>query len=119
MTLTTLRRTLLRAVAHRGSASPVTPCLRMDLAAVGTAYRRLAAALPGVGVHYAMKCNPDPDVLTTLHHAGCGFEIASATELDALRAIGVPAHTVLFSNPVKPIDHVRRAGAPAQITKSH
>lgn len=111
MTLTTLRRTQLRAVAHRGSVSPATPYLQMDLAAVGTAYRRLAAALPGVGVHFAMKCNPDPDVLTTLHHAGCGFEIASATELDALRAIGVPAHTVLFSNPVKPIDHVRRAGA--------
>jgi len=88
-----------------------TPYLRMRLDAVTDAYRKLAAALPGVRVHYAMKCNPDPEVLRVLQRAGCSFEIASAPELDVLRSLGVPPHEVLFSNPVKPIDHVRRAWA--------
>jgi len=92
------------AVAH-----PATPYLRMDLGAVAAAYRRMAAALPGVAIHYAMKCNPDPAVLAALHGLGCRFEIASAPELDVLLGLGVDAREVLYSNPVKPAAHVQRA----------
>ena len=67
--------------------------------------------LPGVDVHYAMKCNPDPRVLARLHAAGCGFEVASATEVGTLAEIGVDPAGLLFSNPVKPAAHVRAAAA--------
>src|SRR5688572_5364390 len=79
----------------------------MDLDVVAAAYRRMTGALPGVALHYAMKCNGYPPVLRRLRELGCGFEIASASELDDLLEIGVDAADVLFSNPVK---------APAQIT---
>lgn len=100
-----------RWIAAEPAAAPVTPYLRMDLGAVAAAYRRMAAALPDVAIHYAMKCNPAPEVLATLHGLGCRFEIASAPELDALRALGVRPEEVLFSNPVKPAAHVQRAYA--------
>ncbi|WP_433219753.1 type III PLP-dependent enzyme [Dactylosporangium sp. CS-047395] len=87
------------------------PRLVMDLARVGAAYRNLRAALPDVAVHYAMKCNPHPRVIAHLAGLGCGFEIASAAELEQLLAIGVPAGEVLFSNPVKPETHIARAFA--------
>lgn len=83
-----------------------SPVLEMDLDVVGAAYRRMTEALPGVALHYAMKCNGYRPVLRRLRDLGCGFEIASANELDELAAIGVAAADVLFSNPVK---------APAQI----
>lgn len=40
-------------------------------------YRRLTAALPGVAVHFAVKCNPDPPLLRHLDGLGCQFEVAS------------------------------------------
>jgi ornithine decarboxylase len=86
-----------------------TPYLLMDLDRVTQAYHRLAAALPVDAIHYAVKCNPHPLVLTALHRAGCRFEVASFPELATLRKIGVRPADVLFSNPVKPPHHIARA----------
>lgn len=87
------------------------PRLVMDLARVSAAYRAMRAALPSAAVHYAMKCNPHPRVVGHLADLGCGFEIASAAELEQLLAQGVPAAEVLFSNPVKPQAHIAQAFA--------
>jgi ornithine decarboxylase len=91
------------------SPNDSTPLLVMDLDAVADAYAALSGALPGITVHYAMKCNPHRDVLTTLRALGCRFEIASASELDLLLDIGVEPAEILYSNPVKPIEHIVRA----------
>jgi ornithine decarboxylase len=88
-----------------------TPALIIDLRRVAAAYQALSSALPGVSLHYASKCNGFRPILTTLHDLGCGFEIASATELDELLAIGVDPADVLYSNPVKPVQHITRAYA--------
>jgi ornithine decarboxylase len=88
-----------------------TPYLVMDLDRVAAAYRTFRNMLPDVALHYAMKCNPDPQVLTHLYELGCSFEIASGPELAELRAVGVDPGTVLFSNPVKIWQHVRAAHA--------
>ena len=83
-----------------------TPVLVMNLDLVADAYHAFTEALPGVAVHYAMKCNPHPEVLARLHALGSRFEIASAAELDALLAIGVDPAEMLYSNPVKPVRHI-------------
>jgi ornithine decarboxylase len=88
-----------------------TPVLVMDLSAVTAAYRALTRALPGIDLYYALKCNGVRPVLATLRETGCGFEIASATELDELLAIGVDPADVLYSNPVKPLRHIAQAYA--------
>lgn len=88
-----------------------TPRLVMDLSRVGAAYRAMRTAMPDVAVHYAMKCNPHPRVVGHLAGLGCGFEIASAAELQQLLELGVPAAEVLFSNPVKPETHIALAFA--------
>lgn len=93
------------------TAGGETPELVMDLDVVAEAYRAITAALPGVTVHYAMKCNPHPAVLARLHALGSDFEIASAPELDALLALGVDPARVLYSNPVKPVSHIVRTYA--------
>ncbi len=86
-----------------------TPYLLLDLERATRAYRCLATALPVDAVHYAVKRNPEPRLLTALHQAGCRFEVASSPELAVLRRIGVRPADVLFSNPVKPPDHIARA----------
>jgi ornithine decarboxylase len=88
-------------VKNAAGAPVATPYLLMDHGAVERQYRLMAKAFQGLGIHYAVKCNPDVEILRRLHAAGCGFEIASSVELEVLTQLGVPAAGVLFSNPVK------------------
>jgi ornithine decarboxylase len=88
-----------------------SPFLALDLDAVERAYGALRRALPQVGVHYAVKCNPEPALLARLHALGAGFEVASLAELRMLAALGVHAGGVLYSNPVKPPAHIAGAAA--------
>jgi ornithine decarboxylase len=83
----------------------------MDLNVVAQAYQAMTTSLPGVAVHYAMKCNSYLPVLQRLNSLGSRFEIASAIELDDLLGIGVDPAQILFSNPVKPVSHIARAYA--------
>jgi ornithine decarboxylase len=99
------------AVDHRVAEGPGGPSLIMDLAVVTDRYRRFTEAFPGVAVHFAMKCNPDPPLLRHLAELGSRFEIASYTELTTLIDLGVRPAEVIFSNPVKPWWHVRDAHA--------
>jgi ornithine decarboxylase len=85
------------------------PFLALDLEVVERAYLGLRHALPQIGLHYAVKCNPKPALLARLHALGAGFEVASLSELELLVALGVDARRVLYSNPVKPSAHI--AGA--------
>jgi ornithine decarboxylase len=86
-----------------------TPFLVLDLDRIAAAYLGFTAALPGVDVHYAMKCNPDERILQQLHRLGGRFEIASVAELGALVEVGVDPAEVLYSNPVKPATHIAAA----------
>ena len=92
-----------------GPADHPTPYLRLDLDQVARAYAGFAAELPGVDVHYAVKCNPDLRILQRLHELGGGFEVASIAELDTLVDLGVDPREVLCSNPVKPAAHIAAA----------
>ncbi len=86
-----------------------TPFLLGSTDVVLQKLRRFTAALPGVSPFYAVKCNPDPVVVAALAAAGSGFEVASLGELELLVGLGVDPADVLYSNTVKPADHV--AGA--------
>ena len=97
------------AATAKPPARPATPYLSLDLARAAGRYRELAAALPGVAVHYAVKANPDPRLLGRLHAAGCRFEAASWAEVRAVVRAGADARTVLYTNPVKPAGDIARA----------
>src|SRR5215469_10200169 len=74
------RRGMARGAA---AAQRATPYLLLDLARARDCFAALAAALPGVSVHYAVKANPHPKLLACLHAAGCRFEAASWAEVRA------------------------------------
>lgn len=88
-----------------------TPFLACDLGTVEDRLDTLRAALPGVAVHYAVKCNPTPEVVDRLLGDGASFEVASVGELRMLTALGVRAEDVLFSNTIKPTRHIAEAAA--------
>ena len=83
-----------------------TPFLVCDLETVRERYTNLTAALPGVSCYYAVKCNPEPELLAAFDQLGSSFEVASCAELQMLQKLGVDPERVLYSNTVKPAAHV-------------
>ena len=63
-----------------------TPYLDLDVPHAVATYRRLAAALPGIAIHYAVKANPAPELLAALVAAGGRFDVASPAEVEPPRA---------------------------------
>ncbi len=88
-----------------------TPFLVCDPSLLAESIGRFRAALPGVRLFYAIKCNSTPAVLATTCEAGVDFEVASVGELRILQAVGVDPADVLYSNTVKPPGHIRESAA--------
>ncbi|MCV6615639.1 MAG: type III PLP-dependent enzyme [Cellvibrionaceae bacterium] len=96
------------------SASPLQatysgPKIIIDSAVIRRQAKRFNRALPRVQAHYAVKANPHPEVLRTLHNCGVKFEIASKSELEMLLALGVDPKGVFYSNPFKGPSHLAYA----------
>jgi ornithine decarboxylase len=105
----------MEASARRGvawtipRAEPATPYVLLDLGRARESFAGLAAALPAVTIHYAVKANPHPRLLACLHAAGCRFEAASWAEVRAAIRAGADPAQVLFTHPVKLADDIARA----------
>jgi diaminopimelate decarboxylase len=100
---------MARAVAASGG---MTPCFVYDLDIVADKVATLRAALPGnVGVHYAVKANPHPQVIAKVAGMVDGLDIASGGEL-ATVMVAAPGMHVSFAGPGKrdPIEAAITAG---------
>ena len=70
---------------------------------------RFRSAMPNVRPHYAVKANPNKEVLQEVLSAGSFFEVASISEIDLMLDLNVDMETVLYSNPVKSVSSIRHA----------
>src|SRR5580765_1167372 len=80
--------------------SCATPFLVVDLDVIAERYRRLAAAVPA-RIHYAVKANPAPEVLSLLVGMGSGFDVASPDEIDRCLSAGADASDLSYGNTIK------------------
>lgn len=79
-----------------------TPLFVYDGGQVAARVAALRAAMPArLALHYAVKANPFGPLLRLLAGLVDGFDIASAGELDLLRAAGIAPGTVSFAGPGK------------------
>ncbi len=88
---------------------PATPCLILALDVVAERYRTLARALPATAVYYAVKANPEPDVIRLLANLGSRFDVASPAEIDLCLRCGVPAADISYGNTIKKIGDIAYA----------
>lgn len=70
-------------------------------------YNEFKRLFPGSSIHYAMKANSEPEILRILSDAGCGFEVASAYELDILKKLHVKPEKIIYGTSVKPASHIK------------
>lgn len=87
------------------------PTLILDIDKVEENYHKLKAGLGQSHIHYAVKANPQKELIERLVSLGCRFDAASKAEIDiCLDAGAKPAH-ISFGNTVKRVPDIRHAYA--------
>jgi ornithine decarboxylase len=85
------------------------PYLLIDKAKVRQKVHGIGKHIRNAEVFYAVKANPDIEVLKLINSLGIGFEIASEGELNILASIGVSSERMITSNPIKSFRFLRMA----------
>lgn len=80
-----------------------------DLGDVYRQHMRWKKNLPGVKPFYAVKCNPDVEVIRLLAALGCGFDCASKAEIDLVLGMGIDASRIIYAQPCKTKSYLRHA----------
>jgi ornithine decarboxylase len=81
----------------------------VNLGTVVDKYSLWMKHLPRAIPHYAVKSNPDINIVRALAQLGCGFDCASKSEIEEVLSIGVTPDRIIFANPCKGPDHIKYA----------
>merc|ERR1712137_435362 len=83
----------------------------VDITTVILKYKYFKQYMPRVEPFYAVKCNPDPYLISTLVACGAGLDVASMPEMQkAFDAKQIPDN-IIFANPCKMGEHIRFAAS--------
>lgn len=78
-----------------------------DLGEVYRQHLRWKKNLPRVKPFYAVKCNPDPQLLRLLACLGTGFDCASKTEIEQVLKMGIDPERIIYAQPCKNNSYLR------------
>lgn len=103
--------TLFKTLRYLDKEKIETPFLLIDSDKVREKTSLIGRHIRNARVFYAVKANPDIEILRFLDTLGMGFEIASEGELEMLSSIGVAPSRIISSNPVKSLKFLKMAAA--------
>lgn len=103
--------TIQKALQFVRSTDMAPPYLLVDKAKVKQKVRSIGRHIRNSGVFYAVKANPDIEILKLINSLGIGFEIASEGELAILSSLGVGRERIISSNPIKSFRFLKMAAA--------
>jgi ornithine decarboxylase len=86
-----------------------TPYLVINLNRVEEKFRLLTQALPTASMYYAVKANPEPEILKRLVKLGSSFDAASIFEIEQCLAAGASPDRISFGNTIKKNKDISRA----------
>src|SRR5579859_313510 len=84
-----------------------SPLLIIDAERVRRQYRALAAALPGIDLHYALKPLPHAAVISTLDTEGACFDLATNGEVELVRRLKIAPQRCIHTHPIKRDSDIR------------
>ncbi len=105
------KSTLFKALRYLDKEDIETPFLLVDCEKVREKASLIGRHIKNSKVFYAVKANPDVEILRFLDGLGARFEIASEGELDMLSRIGVGPSRIISSNPVKTLKFLKYAAS--------
>lgn len=119
-----LRRTRLNKQALLKIAEKHgTPVFVLDHDVIRENFRKIKKYLPRIQIYYAVKANPEPQIVRTLHPFKSGFDVASMHEFETVLA-SVPSKDlrgkkidafiwdkIIVANTIKPVETLRLLAA--------
>jgi ornithine decarboxylase len=103
--------TLFKTLRYLDTEKTETPFLLIDKDKVREKTTMIGRNIKNAKVFYAVKANPDIEILRFLNGLNMGFEIASEGELEILSSIGVEPSRIISSNPVKSLKFLKIAAS--------
>jgi len=103
--------TLFKTLRYLDTEKTETPFLLIDKDKVREKTTMIGRNIKNAKVFYAVKANPDIEILRFLNGLNLGFEIASEGELEILSSIGVEPSRIISSNPVKSLKFLKIAAS--------
>lgn len=88
---------------------PETPVLIVDLELVKLRYRQLTEAMPWATPYYAVKANPESEVVSLLDSLGAHFDVASTEEIEICKKVGARPLDFSYGNTIKKPEAIRNA----------
>jgi diaminopimelate decarboxylase len=85
------------------------PVYIYDLEIVKSRFQKMKAALPGVGIYYAMKANSNLDILRALKTEGAKIDVVSRGEIARALEAGFAPQDIVFSGVGKTVKDLERA----------
>jgi len=77
-----------------------------DLSKLRELYKNWASLFPYIKAHYAVKCNPEIEILKTLAKSGASFDCASPKEIESVLSLKVSPRRIIYANPCKRIQDI-------------
>ena len=78
----------------------------LNLSVLKRVYEEWTEALPNIKPYYAVKCNPTPEIVSTLADLGSNFDCASPAEIQQVLDVGVEPERILYANPCKRVQDI-------------
>ena len=85
------------------------PTLVIDVDRVEDQYNALKAGLGRARIHYAVKANPQREIIERLVDLGSGFDAASRAEVELCLSLGARPENISFGNTVKKVRDIEFA----------
>ena len=86
-----------------------TPFMLIRRSVLERQFQRFRKCLPEVMPYYAIKANPHPRVIKAFVKLGAGFDVASASEMKQVLALGASRDKIIFANTVKSAEDITTA----------
>lgn len=87
----------------------MTPYYIYNLDKISDNLNKIQSALSDIDIYYAIKANNDKKIIKTLNKHVKGYDAASIGEIELLLSLNINPKRILFNNPVKSPDHIKRA----------
>ena len=81
----------------------------VDLDIITKLYIKWITKLPNIKPYYAIKCNPNNNIIELLGKLGCNFDCASRIEIQNVLNIINDENRIIYANPCKPVSHIKYA----------
>ncbi|KAJ5675612.1 hypothetical protein N7462_008509, partial [Penicillium macrosclerotiorum] len=109
LVMAVLKKRAAEVDTDRCGAGEEDPFYVADMGEVYRQHMRWKMNLGRVKPFYAVKCNPDPEVLRLMAQLGNGFDCASKSEIDLALQTGIDPSRIIYAQPCKTKSYLRYA----------